>query len=281
MEIRKLEDNTLNLEGYINVTERNSEVLTDNKGSKFIEQTKKGIFTRALKKNKPVALLNHDWSKQIGIYGDNLSLVEDSIGLKYSLNVRDKDAIEYIDNHGVNGCSFGFSVNKDSRTEGKDGVELRTLEDINLYEISILSGKKPAYSGSSVYIRELDGESKEIEFREMSYDDIEMKLLSLIQEPLIEDEKYDVQVKKVYEDYFIYKNYKENKYYKQGYNVQDENVSLIGIKEEVFELYLTQEEVNKLNKTEDVEIKEEVDDSEISLLEQEIEIMKLKGDVEQ
>lgn len=282
MEIRE-QEGKIYISGYVSIPEKKSRVMTNEKG-KFIEVVEPRVFQNALNKALNVELLlNHNSNKHLGsIKEGNVTLIEDNVGLKIDAVIDNEEVREAYFNGGFSGFSYGF-ISKKEKYEPYKGLQLRTISDLDLYEVSLLTcDRTPAFYGTLVNaeVRELDGESKEIEFREISYDDIEMKILSIIQEPLTDEEKYDVQVKKVYEDYFIYKNYKENKYYKQGYNVQDETVSLIGIREEVFKLYLTQEEVNQLTKK-DVEDVQEQDNTEISLLEQEIEIMKLKGDVEQ
>lgn len=154
----ELREDSVILEGYINVTARESKVLTDFDGSKFIEVIEPQTFDRALNKNdKVVMLLNHDWSKQIGTRDENIELWEDNIGLYFRANISDSETIELAKADKLVGCSFGFLEPKYSKREFRGGFERRYIENLNLLEVSILSDKKnPAYSGCSVYKRDND-----------------------------------------------------------------------------------------------------------------------------
>ncbi|EJT6340591.1 HK97 family phage prohead protease [Clostridium perfringens] len=154
----ELREDSVTLEGYINVTARESKVLTDFDGSKFIEVIEPNTFNRALEKGgEVVMLLNHDWSKQIGTRGTNVELFEDNIGLLFRANISDSETIELAKADKLVGCSFGFIEPKYSKRELRGGFEKRYIDDLNLLEVSILSDKKsPAYSGCSVYKRDND-----------------------------------------------------------------------------------------------------------------------------
>ncbi|MDK7627694.1 MULTISPECIES: HK97 family phage prohead protease [unclassified Clostridium] len=154
----ELREDSVTLEGYINVTARESKVLTDFDGSKFIEVIEPRTFDRALGKGGEVAmLLNHDWSKQIGTRDRNVELFEDNIGLFFRANISDSETIELAKADKLVGCSFGFIEPKYSKRELRGGFEKRYIDDLNLLEVSILSDKKnPAYSGCSVYKRDND-----------------------------------------------------------------------------------------------------------------------------
>ncbi|NFO41109.1 HK97 family phage prohead protease [Clostridium botulinum] len=169
MEIRLLED-SVELEGYINVTERKSKIMKDSKGKNFVEVIKQGTFKRALERNKNVLmLLDHDTNKQIGKVGDNVELKEDSIGLHYRANISDAETVQLAKDNNLVGCSFGFNNPVDSKK--KIGVlEQRDIKNLDLFEVSILSNKKnPAYSGCSVEVRNLEDSNKniELEIREL------------------------------------------------------------------------------------------------------------------
>ncbi|AVK50665.1 hypothetical protein AXY43_23080 [Clostridium sp. MF28] len=167
MEIRMLED-SIELEGYINVTERKSKIMTDKSdGKKFVEIIKQGTFKRALDSNPNIVmLLDHNFDKQIGKIGDNVELSEDSIGLHYRATIKDAETIELAKNNRLVGCSFGFNKAKGTKTTGV--LETRNINELDLKEVSILSDKKnPAYSGCSVELRSLDNESFTLEIREL------------------------------------------------------------------------------------------------------------------
>lgn len=140
--------------GYVNAVERESEFIPSPKG-RFKEIIKQGAFRKALQRAKDVMLLfNHDDTRKLGSIGEgNLKLVEDSIGLKAETEIRDLAFIEKAkQGNFLQGWSFGF-IERQSRFErGKDGIERRYVEDLDLFEVSLLS-VRPAYQATSVEIR--------------------------------------------------------------------------------------------------------------------------------
>ena len=165
MEIRMFDDNSVQLEGYINVTERKSRIMTDSKG-KFVEIIKGGTFKRALNKNNNILmLLDHNFNKQIGKTGDNLELREDHIGLHYKATITDEETVKLAKENKLIGCSFGFNNATGHRYKGKI-LDTREIKDLDLVEVSILSiNKIPAYSGCSIEVRGLNDENIELELR--------------------------------------------------------------------------------------------------------------------
>jgi uncharacterized protein len=140
--------------GYINAVERESDFIPSPKG-RFKEIIKEGAFTKALQRAKDVLLLfNHDENKRLGsISQGNLKLVEDSIGLKAETEIRDTTIIERAKKGNfLQGWSFGFIPVTQRFERGKDGIERRYVEDLDLFEVSLLS-VRPAYKGTSVEIR--------------------------------------------------------------------------------------------------------------------------------
>ena len=71
----------------------------------------------------------------------------------------------------------------------------------------------------------------------ISHEDIKWSLYSLI-----ETDGCYCMIQQVFDDNFIYYDYCESKYYRQGYSVADENVSLVGDKVEMFPMMLTADE---------------------------------------
>lgn len=159
----ELRDGSVRLEGYVNVTNRDSRRLTDKVGQ-FIEQIVAGCWKRALHKNPNIPMLfNHDWSRRLGENGKNLELWEDQIGLRYALETDDEEVIRLASEGKLQGCSFAFKSLKESCETLKDGLRHRFVHDLELFEVSILS-KTPAYEGSSAEIRELKHEGETREF---------------------------------------------------------------------------------------------------------------------
>lgn len=152
MEIR---DNTLIIRGYINAVERDSRRLPSPHGQ-FVEQVKAGVWTRALKNGQDVTLLlNHNWDRKLGgISQGNLILTEDNIGLHAEARVLDAEVVNKARNNQLAGWSFGFKTNKDTWSKTEDGIDRRYLEDIELFEVSILDDTRvPAYIGTSIESR--------------------------------------------------------------------------------------------------------------------------------
>lgn len=145
------------IEGYVNAVERPSKPLISRFGE-FIEKICAGAFGRALERNNDVRiLLNHDTSRDLGGTGTGeLELTEDAIGLHARATITDAATIEDAKRGNLVGWSFGFSdrdvtVLKDNET----GLPLRSVKDLDLYEVSILNREKtPAYNGTLVNVRD-------------------------------------------------------------------------------------------------------------------------------
>ena len=76
---------------------------------------------------------------------------------------------------------------------------------------------------------------------ELSHDDIRCALYNLIAQYEEEDNDY-YYIREVYDNYFYMQSWRNNKIYKLGYNVDGENVSLEGERQEMFELIVTESE---------------------------------------
>lgn len=126
----------------------------------FTEIVKPGAFKRSLQsRNRMMLLWNHDTSNPLAsTRNGSLQMVEDAHGLKVTATLPDttlgRDIAELVRTGVVDAMSFGFSVKKDSWTQ--DG-NTRYLEDVTLYECSLVS--TPAYTATegTVSIRSADG----------------------------------------------------------------------------------------------------------------------------
>lgn len=131
-------------EGYASVFDQPSEPLP------FIEYVKPGAFKRSLQsRNRMMLLWNHDSSNPLAsTRNGSLQLTEDSTGLKVTATLPDttlgRDVAELVRTGVIDSMSFGFSVKRDSWS--KDG-QTRYLEDVTLYEVSLVS--TPAYEGTA------------------------------------------------------------------------------------------------------------------------------------
>lgn len=139
------------ISGYVNAVERESRVLHRVGGMPFREVVKQGTFAKALKNGNTVNLmLNHE--RTLCDTKTGLELREDNIGLFAKAVISDKEVISAAEKGQLTGWSFGFRCKKDS---WNDTGEIRTLEDIELDEVSILT-KTPAYTATSIELRDGD-----------------------------------------------------------------------------------------------------------------------------
>lgn len=164
MEIRKLDNNAVIIEGYVNAVCRDSKEIRAF-GKTFVEQVRPRVFEKALKRNSDVKLLyNHIENRCLGSTKSNVELYEDAIGLHISAVVKDDEVRMDADKGKLKGFSFGFNKIKDNWEQMSDGKERRYLEDIKLNEISLLS-VTPAYNGTVVETRAENDESEVLELR--------------------------------------------------------------------------------------------------------------------
>lgn len=139
------------ISGYVNAVERESRVLHRVGGLPFREVVKQGTFAKALQTGNTVQLmLNHE--RTLCDTNSGLELREDNIGLHARAVVSDKEVIAAAQSGKLTGWSFGFRCKKDS---WNDSGEIRTLEEIELDEVSILT-KTPAYTATSIELRDGD-----------------------------------------------------------------------------------------------------------------------------
>lgn len=153
----RINENSVEIEGYVNAVERTSKKLRDRLGE-FIERIKVGAFKRALERAEDVRLLlNHDWTRDLGGISDgNLELYEDAIGLHASATITDKEVVEEAKRGELRGWSFGFT-DRDVENGEENGVTVRNVKDLDLYEVSLINrAKVPAYDGTLVAVRSAD-----------------------------------------------------------------------------------------------------------------------------
>ena len=172
---------SVTIEGYVNAVERNSKPLNE-RGVTFIERIAAGAFRRAIERAKDIRiLLNHNWDKDLGGLKDgNLELEEDNIGLKARATITDPEVVADAKRGDLVGWSFGFDDVDEGVKQLRDeetGLPLRKVNDLELFEVSLLNRKKsPAYAGTLVKVRD-DGseEEKKILFSEEYSEKIEIR----------------------------------------------------------------------------------------------------------
>lgn len=152
-------DDKLVVEGYVNETEKWSYKLRSKKGP-FIEKIEKGAFKRALDRGLDIHFLaEHDKNKILAsTRNGSLTLKEDDKGLLMRATISKtsygKDYYELIKDGILRNMSFGFNVIKDTWKQGKNGILERSIKDLNLFEVSVVTN--PAYPQSNLSARGMD-----------------------------------------------------------------------------------------------------------------------------
>lgn len=146
----------------------------------FCEKVQAGAFANSLKNNKRIkALWGHDKNIVLGsTNGKTLELREDEKGLPFEImlpnTTQGRDYAESVRRGDVDGVSFGFSVIKDLWDDSNKASIVRTLLEVDLFEISLTAF--PAYPSSSITIRSSDEvlseyrQAQESEFRKQETD---------------------------------------------------------------------------------------------------------------
>lgn len=171
----EIRNDAIILDGYVNAVDRLSRPIPSVRGD-FVERIKPGAFRRALEKADNVdLLLNHDESRKLGsTQEENLTLFEDNIGLRGIGKVTDPEVIEKAKHEQLRGWSFGFYVGSDTWETRENDYPIRTVEELELFEVSILDDSKiPAYVGTSIEMR--DG--KEVFLEQRGLDSLEITVI--------------------------------------------------------------------------------------------------------
>ena len=125
----------------------------------FDEIIEPGAFTRSLAGGADVrALIDHDPGRIIGrTKSGTLTLEENDHGLWATVELPEtreaNDLATLVDRGDLDGMSFGFRTVKD-RWETREGRNVRYLEDVDIFDISIVSF--PAYDATEVALRSLE-----------------------------------------------------------------------------------------------------------------------------
>lgn len=195
LDVECRDDGTYKIGGYVNVTERESELLYSGKRGKwFNEVVKQGAFTRSLKSGKEIPLLlEHDYEKRLADNKSNtLTLTEDQIGLRFDAEIRDKEVYEKVKSKQINNCSFGFLPIEQEFEDVTNLREKRYLKDIELLEISLV--ENPAYAGSLVEVRNLN------EQEQKALEEAEKEAENKIEENEVDCKKEEESVEEVKEE---------------------------------------------------------------------------------
>lgn len=143
------------IDGYVNAVARDSRPMRDRTtGQRFVEQIVPGAFKRALERNDVDLLLDHDATRKLGSTKTNLTLYEDSIGLRAHAEITDPEVMQKARDKKLRGWSFGFYERDASEEDLPNGLKRRYIEEMELAEVSIIDERKiPCYAGTSIETR--------------------------------------------------------------------------------------------------------------------------------
>lgn len=108
----------------------------------FRERVAKGAFTRAISEQQDIRfLVNHSPDQLLGrTKSGTLTISQDDRGVNFSCLMPDtqlgKDTYTLIKRGDLSQCSFGFVVTQESVSYDDDGTALRTIEDLNCFDLS-------------------------------------------------------------------------------------------------------------------------------------------------
>lgn len=160
LEIRVDGDTGVVIGGHAPVWNRYSQNLGG-----FVEQVAPGATTKTIAEADIRGLLNHDPSLLLGRNKANtMRLVEDNIGLDFSIDVPDttpgRDLVVSARRGDINGSSFSFNVVGGGVEWGftDDDFPLRTLTEIKLYDVGPVTF--PAYLDSESGLRSADARAE-------------------------------------------------------------------------------------------------------------------------
>jgi HK97 family phage prohead protease len=140
----------------------------------FVEVVDPKAVSTSLRTQDILCLNNHDSSQPLArTSAGTLKLSTDPVGVAFSCSLDTRisyanDLAISVERGDVRGMSFGFQTNKDTWTND-NGTLLRTLNDIEIFEISTVSS--PAYKQTDVSVRNIPKELRSLLKR--SFDDNE------------------------------------------------------------------------------------------------------------
>lgn len=182
LEVRQAsEDEDKVISGYINKFNCRSQYMG------FYEEVSEGAFDKTLADGHNIfAMYNHNNNLILGsTRGGSLRLNTDKVGLRFELKINDnisyaRDLYELVRSGDVDGCSFGFYVRDDSWSLTEEGIDLRTIKEVELIECTITPF--PAYLDSEASCRSYEEYKESIaivdnETRELELIKLELELI--------------------------------------------------------------------------------------------------------
>lgn len=137
----------------------------------FDEVIVRGAFGKTLAERRPVLQFDHGQDARTGSVpiGRIDELREDDRGLYVRAELYDNPVVEpirqAIAGRSIDGMSFRFRVNNDKWTRRDNDVELRTIREVELYELGPVVF--PAYDATTVGVRSLLAGLDEVERRSL------------------------------------------------------------------------------------------------------------------
>jgi HK97 family phage prohead protease len=184
----EIRNNSVLLDGYVNVHTRDSRELPSPRG-KFVEQIMPKAFADSLQRRAEVDLLfNHRPDRKLGSTGDNLQLFEDTIGLRAICTVTDEEVVNKAKAGELRGWSFGFIATEQRWAEADNGLQRRFVDSLDLIEVSILD-VTPAYVATTIEARGLVTEQR---FEEAALEVTVVEEEVVKEEVVVEDRSWEL-----------------------------------------------------------------------------------------
>lgn len=122
----------------------------------FWEEVDPSAFERALREQHDVVCLaNHDGLPLGRTTAGTLRLSTDGVGLHQETDLPDtttgRDVRELVRRGDLTSMSFGFLVTDEEWSVLDDGSQLRTIRDVDLFDVSVVTF--PAYAGTDLALR--------------------------------------------------------------------------------------------------------------------------------
>jgi HK97 family phage prohead protease len=160
LEVRKTKDGKRTIKGHAAVFNRVAD------GGWFREKVAPGAFKDSIVKDDVRALWNHDPNFVLGRNtAGTLRLFEDEKGLAIEIDPPDtqsaRDLLISIERGDVSQMSFGFSTIKDSWERIDGDKDIRTLEKVQLWDVSPVTF--PFYKDTDVAVRSHEEWQKQTE----------------------------------------------------------------------------------------------------------------------
>lgn len=153
-DVERRSDETIGFRGYAAKFNKRTQIGPKSFG--FQEQIAPGAFVKSIGESDVRFLINHDPNLVLARNkAGTLRLAEDRTGLKTDADLAPtsygRDLAVSLERGDVSQMSFAFTVVRESWEELKDGTELRTIEEAQLWDVSAVTF--PAYEDTTASLR--------------------------------------------------------------------------------------------------------------------------------